>query len=159
MSDKKNRNQKPGTTADQNETAPSGPSAAMLALFSAPKGLELESKKAKRRTLPQMVLPADVPEGGIVYGEILQVVNSPVSTVKGKLLWMKHPETGTEFLFPVTGVIRSALAPGVKADDDALQGILEKEIGGTLYAKKMPSKMSDKYKKEMFVFDVWTVAK
>ncbi len=129
------------------------PSNAMIALFS---GSDIDTSKLVRRNLPQMIKPGDVPLGGTVSGEILKVVNSPVSTVKGKLLWLKH-DNGTEFMFPVTGVIRSALAPGIKADDKELQSVLEENVGHLFIAKRTESKQSEKFKKEMFMFEVFTV--
>ncbi len=130
---------------------PAKPSANMLALFAAPAGV-VDSTKLVRRNLPAMVKPGDVPLGGIVSGEILKIVDSPVSTVKGKLLWLKH-STGQEFLFPCTGVIRNALAPG--KDGKELAEALDKEVGNVIIAKRTESKPS-KYKKEMFMFDVFT---
>lgn len=129
-----------------------------VTLFGAPaenSAIEKLMAKAERRNLPQMVKPGEVPLGGIVSGEIVRVVDSPVSTVKGKLLWLRH-ESGQEFLFPCTGVVRNALAPGVEAGKE-LQAALEKEIGKTFIAKRLPSKTSNKYKKEMYMFDVFTV--
>jgi len=96
-------------------------------------------------------------EGGIISGEILKIVPSPVSTIKGKLLWLRH-ESGKEFLFPCTGVIRSALAPGLRGEDDSkeLQSVLEKEVGKQFFVRRTGSRPS-KYKKEMFMFDVYTM--
>lgn len=132
-------------------TAPQG----LVALFSqtAP-----DEKKVVRRNLPQMVKPGDVPLGQTLTGEIVKIVDSPVSTVKGKLLWLRH-ESGQEYLFPCTGVIRSALAPGVSKEDengDKLQKVLEKEIGNVLIVTRKADKQSEKYKKNMFMFDVFT---
>lgn len=110
---------------------------------------------AVRRNLPMLIKPGDVPVGGFVRGEIVKIVNSPVSTIKGLLLWLRNSE-GIEFVFPCTGVIRSALAPGIE-DKEELRAALEKEVGNSLIARRQPSKQSDKYKKEMFMFDVFTV--
>lgn len=122
-------------------------------LFKAPGSVNLAN--LKRLNLPRMIKPADVPVDGIVSGEIMAVVNSPVSTVKGYLLHLKH-ETGEQFLFPCTGVIRQALAPGREKDDVALKGLLEKFVGKTIYAKRLESSYNEKYKKDMFQFDVFT---
>lgn len=130
-----------------------------MQLFGTPAGGSIEKLigNAERRNLPQMVKPGEVPLDGIVSGEILKIVDSPVSTVKGKLLWLRH-ESGSEFLFPCTGTIRAALASGIPAENGKeLQAALEKEIGKIFIAKRMPSKTSAKYKKEMFMFDVYTV--
>lgn len=117
-------------------------------------GLEKLLAKAERRNMPQMIKPGDVPMDGIVTGKIIKIVDSPVTTVKGKLLWLQH-EGGQEFTFPVTGVIRNALCPGV--EEKELRAALEKEIGKTFIAKRLPGKISGKFKKEMFMFDVYTV--
>ena len=112
-----------------------------------------DSEKFKRRNLPQMVKPGDVPIGAVVSGEVMAIVESPVSTIKGKLLHLKHA-SGQEFLFPCTGVIRNALAPGKEAGAE-LNKALEKEVGKLFFAQRQPGKPS-KYKKEMFMFDVYT---
>lgn len=141
------------------EAAAAAPEASKaLALFTAGDAVPV-FKNLKRRNLPQMVKPDEIPVGGAIVGEIMEIVDSPVATIKGKLLWMKH-DSGREFLFPCTGVIRSALAPGIKDDDSkGLRTALEKEIGKMLVAKRMPDKESGKFKKRMFVFDVYTAEK
>jgi len=122
-------------------------------LFNAPKAFNVET--AKRRNLPRMIKPGDVPVDGVISGEIIGIENSPVSTIKGFLLHLRH-ESGEQFLFPCTGVIRQALAPGREKEDAKLKEILEKEIGKSFYAQRKPSVRSEKYKKDMFVFDVFT---
>lgn len=117
--------------------------------------LEKVMAKAERRNMPQMIKPGDVPMGGIVSGTILKIVDSPVSTVKGKLLWLVHP-SGQEFTFPVTGVIRNALCPGIVGESKELKAALEAEVGKLFIAKRLPGKISGKFKKEMFMFDVYT---
>ncbi len=131
------------------------PSTAMVALFAANPNAAaiIDESKFKRRNMPQMVKPGDVPMGGIVSGLIVDIVDSPVSTVKGKLIWIRH-ENGTEFTFPCTGVIRNALAPGKDGAD--LDKALRAEIGNLIMAKRVPDKQSAKYKKNMFMFDVFT---
>lgn len=138
----------------------STPSPAMVALFAA-SGAEAKLAKLERRNMPQMFKPSDVPIGGIVSGEIIKVVDSPVTTVKGMLLWLRH-ESGQEYTFPCTGVIRNALAPG-KKEGKELTDALDKEVGKMFYAKRLenkPSKynadLAGKVKKEMFMFDVFT---
>lgn len=110
-----------------------------------------------RRNMPPMIKPGDIPVGAAISGEIVSVVDSPVSTIKGKLLWLRH-SSGQEFTFPCTGVIRNALAPG-KKEGEELDKVLEKEVGKTLYAKRLPDKTSSKYKKTMYMFDVFTSGK
>jgi len=109
--------------------------------------------KMVRRNAPPMVKPSDVPIGSAISGEIVAILESPVSTVKGKLLWLRH-ESGAEYTFPCTGVIRNALAPGCEAEK--LEAALKKEIGKQFVAKRLDDKQSAKYKKAMFMFDVFT---
>jgi hypothetical protein len=137
-----------------------GPSPAMLALFQPIDQAKLD--KLKRRNIPRMVKPDQVPIGATISGRIKQIVNSPTSEVKGKLLWLVN-DSGTEFTFPVTGVIRSALAPGIKNDDEKLTEHLEKELGKMFYARRQPDGEDLKHGvqpdgrgKKMFVFDVFT---
>lgn len=136
--------------------ATTGPSPAMLALFQAPAAMP-DLTKAERLTLPTLFVPKDVPVGGIVCGEIVKFMKSPVTTVKGLVMWLKNPN-GQEFTFPVTGVIRSALAPDVDADNkDVLLKALAVHVGKTIYAKRTESKLSKKYDKDTFMFDVYLV--
>lgn len=139
---------------DQNPTVEAspvaaGPSKGLLALLA-----PTNTGKLVRRNMPAMIKPGDVPIGAAISGIVKGVVNSPVSTVKGKLLWLQH-ESGAEFTFPATGVIRNALAPGVDGDKE-LTAALEKYVGKTLVAKRLDDKTSAKYKKSMFMFDVFT---
>ena len=131
------------------------PSSAMLALFNAPAGAE---KKLVRRNLPQLVKPESVPVGGVVSGEILKVTEQQSKSDKKPMfsLWLRH-DTGVEFLFPVGGVIRNALLPGVDRNDVAgIRDGLEKEIGNSFVAKRTEDKQSETFKKKMFMFDVFT---
>ncbi len=130
------------------------PSDKMLALF-ASSANKFANAKIERRTLPRMLLPKDFPIGAVLSGVIHDVVNSPASTVKGKCLWLNLPD-GTEVLFPCTGVVRSALAPGISADDEKLVSVLKKECGKTLFLKRLENAMNKKFGKEQFMFDVYT---
>ena len=125
------------------------------------KGKAIDESKVERRNAPAMLKPGDIPvwtpeNPVLLQAEIIKIMDSPNSTIKGKLLWLRAP-SGHEFTFPCTGVVRNALAPGVKADDKELTTALEKEIGKTLFLKRTPDKTSAKYKKNMFMFDVFTV--
>ena len=144
------------TTSAPSATVPtSGPSAAMIALFAKP---QVDMTKLVRRNMPMLVKPDSVPVGGAVTGEIIAIVNSPVSTVKGKLIWLKHV-SGTEFTFPCTGVIRNALCPGISGDKE-LEAALNKEVGKQFVAVRQADKPSTKYGgKNMFMFDVFTTNK
>lgn len=122
-----------------------------LAIFNTAPG-EVDLSRFKRRNMPQMVKPGDVPVGAVITATIVDVVDSPVSTIKGKLLWLET--NGQEFTFPLTGVIRNALVQG-KADKEAEEAI-KKLIGKTIVLKRSPDRTSSKYKKSMFMFDVYT---
>lgn len=133
------------------EAAANATPSTALAIFQT--GGEVDMSKMKRRNMPQMVKAGDVPVDAVITAEIVDVVDSPVSTVKGKLLWLRAPN-GQEFTFPCTGVIRNALAPG--KDDKEVKDVLEKLKGKTLVLKRTPDKQSAKFKKNMFMFDVFT---
>ena len=116
----------------------------------------IDSGEIERRNLPPMTKPGDCPIGGVLIGEIIRLVNSPTTAVKGKLLWLRL-ENGAEITFPLTGTIRSALAPGREGDE--IETAIEKEVGKILVLKRLEDKQSDKYKKSMFMFDVFTMSK
>lgn len=132
----------------------SGPSATMLQVLAT-----TSNKNLVRRNLPTLVKPGDVPVGSAISGEIINVCNSMTTTVKGKLLHLRH-ESGAEYTFPATGVIRQALAPG--ATDETLLEELKKFIGKTFVARRLDDRTTTKYcapgeaPKKMFVFDVFT---
>lgn len=142
--------------AQQAAAATQQAASAMVLSLTVPADKLPDEAKIVRRNMPAMIRPADVPVGSMISGVIVAIVDSPVSTIKGKLLHLRH-ESGTEYTFPCTGVIRNALAPGKK--DKELDAALEKEVGKTLFAKRLPNKTSQQYKKDMFMFDVFTSAK
>lgn len=152
-------------------TTSSQPSSAMLALFANRPAPVLDT--LKRRNLPQMVKAVDangaenIPVGGVVAGIIVDVVKSPVSTVKGSLIWLHlvkfddkgNPEkTGVEITFPATGVIRNAIAPGIDGEENARKEMLK--LKGYLFvAQRQPDKMNSKFRKNMSMWDVRTSEK
>jgi hypothetical protein len=131
-----------------------------LALFAPATAIEGLTEGLTRRNMPQMLLPKDVPIGAAIDAEIIDAVSSPATTVKGKCLWLKSNANGQEFLFPVTGVVRQALIGGYDGDKDKdgekLIALLKKEIGNRFVAKRCPGRDSTKFKKEMYVFEVFT---
>lgn len=145
------KEKKPSQFAQESATQESVSNTAM-AIFTAG-GAATIPQNLKRRNMPTMILPADVPINSVISGEIMAIVDSPVSTIKGKLLHLKH-ESGQEFTFPCTGVIRNALAPGKK--DDEADKALAKEIGKLFYAQRLADKPNKQYKKNMYMFDVYT---
>ena len=128
----------------------------------------------KRLNLPRMIKATDadgenIPVDGIVAGIIVDVVPSPVSTIKGSLLWLHLVDfgedgtpmaNGREITFPAVGVVRAALAPGVESDagkdngqDKARKAMLEHK-GKLIVLQRQPDKMNSKYKKAMGMWDV-----
>lgn len=158
-----NKNNTPATVSKPAESVPavaSGPSSAMIALFAAPANMP-DDAKLKRRNLPKLVKPDEVPVDGVVSGEIVAICKSPSSVVKGLVLHLRHA-SGQEFTFPCTGTIRQALAPGFKNDDAGLMDQLKLEVGKQFFAKRLADGLTTKYgaatdaPKRMFVFDVFT---
>ena len=149
-----------------------GPSNAMVALFQSLRPMSALSG-LKRKNLPQLVKAVDqgkenIPVGATVIGIIVDVVRSPVTTIKGSLLWLallKPSEDGRtlenigmEICFPATGAIRQALCPGLKKDDENKEEKARKEMlafkGFLFCAQRMPNKISKDYQKEMTTWDI-----
>ena len=139
------------TKTEKLELVPANESKNALTMFAAPGSIDVS--KFKRLNMPGMVKPGDVPVGAMVIGILMGVFKSPVSTIKGNLLHLKL-ESGQEITFPATGVIRNALAPGVTGEDE-IKKELEKFTGKTLVLVRNGDKQSQKYKKNMFMFDVF----
>lgn len=165
MKKDKKDNQAGGTKfAEESAKGANAPSNAMLALFRAAP-VAVSGIKMHRRNMPQMVKPDAVPVGGTVTAVIVDIVKSPVSTIKGMLLWLhliifspdgkKMFKTGKEITFPCTGVIRNALAPGVDGEKDLLAA-LSKHKGKLLCATRTDDKLNTKFKKNMFMYDCFT---
>lgn len=111
--------------------------------------------KLVRRGMPTMIKPESVPVNSVIEATIVAILGSPKKSIKGLILHLRH-ESGTEFTFPVTGSIQQALAPGTKGDEAALRLQLDKEVGKTIVLKRLPSVENAEYKKQMFIFDVFT---
>lgn len=121
--------------AKSKETSTAALSAATNSIFQT--ALEVDTSKFTRKNVPQILKPGDMPVGGGFQAEIVSVVDSPVSTVKGKLLWLKTT-AGQEFTFPLTGDVRNSLAPGKEGDE--LEKALKPLIGKTLIVKRAADK-------------------
>lgn len=113
--------------------------------------MEVDTKQFTRKNVPQILKPGDMPVGGGFQAEIVSVVDSPVSTIKGKLLWLKNA-AGAEFTFPLTGDVRSSLAPG--KDGEELEKAIKPLIGKTLVVKRGPNKAGSE--KNIVKLDVFT---
>jgi len=109
---------------------------------------------ASRRNTPVIVLHDTIPIGKTVSGEIVAILDSPVSTIKGKLLHLRHA-SGQEYALPCTGGVRAALVPGKKGKDYDTQ--LAKEIGKNLFVTRLPNKLGAK--KIICLFDISTADK
>lgn len=157
-----------GAESEATSTALTLAPSAMAQLFTQ-ETKPLDETKLERLNLPRLLKPEQVPVWSretpvTLQATIHKVVKSPNSTIKGFVLWLITP-SGLEITFPCTGVIRSALAPGIKVDDsnDAafekttakLEQALNAHVGKTLFLKRTSNQMNSKYKKEMFMFDVF----
>lgn len=125
---------------------------------------KVDKKKAEKKSLPPMVLPGQIPVGAEMAMEIVDAVDSPVTTVKGKLLSVRaiapgHPSDGTEYCFPATGVVRSFLVGSDAKDDDKdTLPKLQKLRGKVLIAKKLPGKSNKKGGRDVHMFDLMLFA-
>jgi hypothetical protein len=162
-----------GVAAPACGPAESGGKKWAVALFGA-NGKERILASLKRLNLPRMVKAVDadgenIPVDGIIAGIIVDVVPSPVSTIKGSLLWLHLVDfdedgspraNGREITFPAVGVVRAALAPGVESDkgkDNGEEKSREKMLefkGHLILLQRQPDKMNSKYKKAMGMWDV-----
>lgn len=112
---------------------------AVKTLLSEPGAL---TKGMKKRSRPPLIKPASIPIGKSLAGTVKAVMPSFKAGIKGELFLLDVK--GTEVYFPITGVIKNAL-PDPK-----------KEIGKKIEFVRLPDQMSGKWKKPMFVFDVFT---
>lgn len=135
--------------AKSKETSTAAPSAATNSIFQT--ALEVDTSKFTRKNVPQILKPGDIPVGGGFQAEIVSVVDSPVSTVKGKLLWLKTA-AGQEFTFPLKGDVRNSLAPGKEGDE--LEKALKPLVGKTLVVKRAADKAGSE--KKIVKLDVFT---
>jgi hypothetical protein len=142
-------------------------SVALADTFSGPANLEHLLKTAKRRNLPVLIKPKDVPVGGIVHGWIEKIIQSMSPTVKGKLIWLRQGDKEArpgdpEYLFPLTGTVRQALIGPVSRDDEkaasaAIDAGSGKEIGKYLIMQRKDDGESKRFPgKPMYQFDVFT---
>lgn len=113
--------------------------------------MEVDTKQFNRKNVPQILKAADMPVGGGFQAEIVSVVDSPVSTIKGKLIWLKTA-AGQEFTFPLTGDVRNSLAPGKEGED--LEKALKPLVGKTLVVKRAADKAGSQ--KKIVKLDVFT---
>ena len=132
-----------------------------------------------RLNLPPMLDIKQMPVGGGVSGVAEKIVENFTGRAdmrKARLIQLKH-KSGTQFLIPLTGVIKNAIKSYLVPDDAAKKLMLETakdakdkaEIelldfyklspalaGKTLYVKRAPDSQSKKYGgKAMFMFDVF----
>jgi hypothetical protein len=120
-----------------------------LELFS-PAGNIAIPKGAKKLTLPPMVKPEQVPVGSVISGVIVALANSISGRAdmrESKLIHLRH-ESGSEFLFPLTGTIKKAVGGN--------EGV-EANIGKTLIIHRNADSTTEKYGgvKKVFMFDVY----
>jgi hypothetical protein len=132
----------------------------------------------ERLNLPPMLDMKMIPIGGMVSGALQKIVENFTGRSdmrKARLLQVKH-KSGTEFLIPLTGVIKNALKSLLVPDDAAKKIALglakdakdkaeielldyyrldPESVGRTIYIKRTADSSSKKYGgKTMFMFDV-----
>lgn len=137
-----------------------------------------DESQLERLNLPPMIDLKQMPIGGLISGVAEKIVENFTGRSdmrKARLLQLKH-KTGTQFLVPLTGVIKNAikgylipdeagkksmLATAKDAKDKAEIELLDfyklspELTGKTLYIKRGPDSQSKKYGgKSMFMFDV-----
>lgn len=109
--------------------------------------------KMKRRSRPQLVKPDAIPIGGVIAGKILAFLPSFKKTIKGELLHLVD-DTGKEFYFPVTAQIAGAF--GATDGKNVSAEVKKEETGKQFVARRLADQMSAKWKKNMYVFEVFT---
>ena len=106
---------------------------------------------AKKVSSARLVKPSDVPVGAGFRAKITgfkKNITGQENMREAICMALTHAN-GDDFLFPVSGVIRKSLVNSDgKLDEKSLTG---KEI----IIKRQPDGMSGKYKKTMFMFDVY----
>ena len=109
-------------------------------------------QNAKRLNLPRLIKGGDMPIGAALSGEIIAVIENFTGKADMKNSQVLHlkTESGNEILFPLTGVIKKALSM-----KDGKPCEPTDYIGETIHIVRQPDGMSGKYKKAMFVFDVY----
>jgi len=131
-----------------------GLASSMLANFTRPAGEVTLPKNLKKLTLPPLIKPEQVPMNSILSGEIVGLAESisPRADMKeSRLIHLRH-ETGEEFLFPLTGVIKKAVGGNAGITDN---------IGKMLFIHRKPDGETMKYAakgegpKKVFMFDVY----
>ncbi len=111
-------------------------------------------KNAKKLTLPPLLKPEMIPVGSVVSAQIVALANSISGRAdmrESKLIHLRH-ENGTEFLLPLTGVIKKAVG-----GDEGIKN----NVGKTLIVQRQSDGETMKYcakgepAKKVFMFDVY----
>ncbi len=126
---------------------------------------KFDNEKIVKLTLPTLIKPDHIPVGGVVGGEIVRVIinftgSKEDSMRSSRVIYLRHA-SGTEFLFPVSGVIRNSLRdylaePDTKDATERATGFLKDNqiVGWKLWVKRNEDSVDKKFKKRMFMFDV-----
>lgn len=115
-----------------------------------------EGVKVEKLNLPPLVPPGQIPIGGIVSGALVKVIknftgSTEDSMKKSMVVHLKH-ETGTEFLFPLTGTIKKSMTSLL---DEKGETLLPKYVGKKVWFQRGQDGKAKKYGgKPMFMFDV-----
>ena len=107
-------------------------------------------KNAVKLTKPPLVKLESIPVGARVTAKIVDLVESisdRANMKEAKLIHLAHPN-GTEFLIPLTGVIKKAIG--------GFEGV-KKNVGKTLILVRQADGSTTKYggEKKVFMFDIY----
>lgn len=157
--------QAPATTTTTTEGAKRGPKKRVfnLALYGAPANLKVEDAKAL--TLPDIISPAILNESGSdLFGTVVDVMKSPVSTYKSALLVMENDTSGAKvrFCFPVTAVIARAIRSEFNVSEEAeITDVNEWKavVGATLLFRPKGTTATKDGERTVNLFDVHLISK
>jgi len=101
----------------------------------------------EQASLPPIVKPREMPIGGVLFGIITGIMDSPIAEYKNRVLQLTRWTDKLRFCFPITAVIAGALGKTAKEQDN--------KIGMRVIIKKTGTKPSKKGKKDTNMFEVF----
>lgn len=144
----------------KNKLAVVAPLAGILAVIGTPPPADGETvaniKGTEKLNLPPLLKPKTIPVGATISGVMVKVVENFTGkdSLRGtKTLHLRHKDSGTEFLFPITRGMTSATKNLL---DDSTKSKLNKECEGkTIYFTRTPDTFSQAHPdKAQFNFDI-----
>jgi hypothetical protein len=97
-------------------------------------------------SLPPIVKPREMPVGGILFGIITGIMDSPIAEYKNRVLQLTRWTDKLKYCFPITAVISGALGKTEQEQDE--------KIGMRIMIEKTGTKPSKKGKKDTNMFRV-----